>query len=89
MTTLAIITAWIVLRWDTLRQAAAAKVAVAAAWALANARNLLFTAGLSAVSVGLWWERPSLSLIVPGTVVCGGMVLAWWRATAALSRDAD
>lgn len=85
MTTLAIVLTWLVLG----RDAAIAAMRAAAGWALANAHNILFTAGLAAVSVGLWWERPSLALIVPGTVVCGGMVLAWWRATAAASREAD
>lgn len=32
-------------------------------------RNLLATLAFVAVIVGLWWERPSLALIVPGGVV--------------------
>lgn len=34
-----------------------------------NAPALLAFAGFVAVVVGLWWERPSLALIVPGGAV--------------------
>jgi len=43
--------------------------------ALANARDLAALAAFLAVAVGLWWERPSLALIVPGALVFG--CLAW------------
>lgn len=35
-------------------------------------RNVMFVAGFVALFVGLWWERPSLALIVAGIV---GVVL--------------
>lgn len=43
-------------------------------WLSGNAANLLFTAALAAVCTGLWWERPSLALILPGTLVLGLLV---------------
>jgi hypothetical protein len=33
------------------------------------------TLALVAISVGLWWERPSLALIIPGAIVFG--CLTW------------
>ncbi len=44
----------------------------------ANAPGLLASGSLLAVAIGLWWERPSLALIVPGAVVFG--LMAWARA---------
>ncbi len=38
-------------------------------------RGLLAFLSLGAVTLGCWWERPSLGLIVPGAVVFGS--LAW------------
>lgn len=32
-------------------------------------RNIGFVGGLIMLAVGLWWERPSLALIVPGGVL--------------------
>ena len=33
------------------------------------ATDIAFWASLGSISIGLWWERPSLALIVPGVVV--------------------
>ena len=34
-----------------------------------HAADIAFTVGLTALAIGLWWERPSLALIVPGVIV--------------------
>lgn len=34
-----------------------------------NAANVLTTLALGAIAVGCWMERPSLALLVPGTIV--------------------
>jgi hypothetical protein len=52
--------------WRTLRT----KMGLLPGWAGAHAQDLLFTAALLVVAVGLWWERPSLALIVPASLVC-------------------
>ena len=39
--------------------------------------NLLAMAALGAIAVGCWWERESLGLIVPGSIVFGCLV--WGR----------
>jgi hypothetical protein len=44
---------------------------------LANAQNLLATSSLLAIAVGLWWERPSLALVIPGTIIF--LCLIWGR----------
>lgn len=41
----------------------------------ASARPAAATAALAAIAVGLWWERPSLALIVPASIVFAA--LAW------------
>ncbi len=38
-------------------------------------RGLTAFASLAVVTTGLWWERPSLALIIPGTIVF--VCLAW------------
>lgn len=38
-------------------------------------RNAAFVGGLSLLSVGLWWERPSLALISLGTILAASA--AW------------
>lgn len=43
--------------------------------------NLLATFALLAISVGCWWERPSLGLIVPGTIIF--VCLIWGRVLRA------
>jgi hypothetical protein len=37
-------------------------------------RNVGFVGGLGMVSTGLWWERPSLALIVPAVLLLAMLV---------------
>jgi hypothetical protein len=39
------------------------------------------TIAFAAVAVGLWWERPSLALIIPGAVVFGCLTWSHLRGT--------
>lgn len=59
-----------------LGYAAAAVLTVAAYHAL----DLASALALAAIGVGLWWERPSLGLIVPGAIVLALAVLGRLRA---------
>ena len=56
--------------WRTLRT----KAGISLGWAGAHAEDLLFTAALAFLAVGLWWERPSLALIIPASLVCGLLI---------------
>ncbi len=59
-------------------------------WAARNARNLAFTAGLTAIAIGCFVERLSLGFIVPGTVICSLLVASQFmrRQSSEESRDA-
>jgi hypothetical protein len=48
--------------------------------AAANARGALAVAALTAISVGLWWERPSLALILPGGFILWALVWSHTRS---------
>lgn len=48
-------------------------------WLRSSPRDLAALAGFVAVSVGLWWERPSLALIVPGTAIVAACTVAHFR----------
>jgi hypothetical protein len=40
------------------------------------------TLALAAISVGLWWERPSLALIIPGSIIFGCITWTHLRGTS-------
>ncbi len=52
-------------------------------WSRAHARaiaaNVAFTGAMGTLAVGLWWERPSLALIVPSVIIIAAFI--WDRIT--------
>jgi hypothetical protein len=55
--------------------AAAQRARRAVAFVQRNARPLMATAALAAITAGLYLERPSLALLIPGAIVFAA--LAW------------
>lgn len=48
----------------------------------ADLRSVMACAAFAAIVIGLWWERPSLALIVPGGVVFTLLVVSHLRGDA-------
>jgi len=44
-------------------------------------RNLGALAGVGAIGVGLWWERPSVCLVVLGALVATGSLIGIYRVS--------
>ena len=38
-------------------------------------RDMLAVISLAAIGIGLWWERPSASLVVVGAIILTGLLL--------------
>ncbi len=64
-----------------VRKAVARTLTTAITALRTNMRSIIATIALAAVAVGLWMERPSLALIIPGGVVFA--LLAWSHARGA------
>ena len=59
-----------------------------AAFAVANARNLLFTGALAVASIGFALAWPPLGLIFPGLLVCCLMAAWHWQQEGKKDDDA-
>lgn len=44
-------------------------------------RNLGAMVGVMAIGVGLWWERPSVCLVVLGALVAAGSLIGIYRVS--------